>query len=162
MSPFHRSIMQEILFYPDRLYRWPYVRCLYRLHDRERLHIVCVMVVPLQNNNKRKVIVNLKVTVGMLVTQHPPHRSVHAVLPHTAPTSSIWRQSKLSDAPGPVHSTRSSGFVSGSRLPAPSSSWSASFPPSTPLRLQPHCSPTSQVICCRPTPRGMQPQAYGY
>ena len=31
----------------------------------------------------------------MLVTQHPPHRSVLAELPHTAPTSSIWRQSKL-------------------------------------------------------------------
>ena len=25
------------------------------------------------------------VAVGMLVSQHPPHRSVHEVLPHTAP-----------------------------------------------------------------------------
>ena len=27
------------------------------------------------------------VTVGMPVTQHPPYRSVHEELPHTAPTS---------------------------------------------------------------------------
>ncbi len=47
-----------------------------------------------------------KVAVGMLVSQHPPHRSVLAELPHTAPTSSIWRQSELADAPDPVHSTR--------------------------------------------------------
>ena len=33
------------------------------------------------------------VTVGMPVTRHPPYRSVRAVLPHTAPTSSVWRQS---------------------------------------------------------------------
>ncbi len=60
MSLFRYSIIQEILLCPDRLYKWPYVRCLYRLHDRERLHIVYVMVVPLQNNNKRKIIVNMK------------------------------------------------------------------------------------------------------
>ncbi len=60
MSLFRCSIIQEILFCPDRLYRWPYVRFPYRLHDRERPHIVCVMVVPLQNNNKRKIIVNMK------------------------------------------------------------------------------------------------------
>jgi len=29
----------------------------------------------------------------MPVTQHPPYRSVLAELPHTAPTSSTWRQS---------------------------------------------------------------------
>ncbi len=30
---------------------------------------------------------NKENTVGMPVTQHPPHRSVHEELPHTAPTS---------------------------------------------------------------------------
>ena len=28
-----------------------------------------------------------KNAVGMLIAQHPPHRSVHEELPHTAPTS---------------------------------------------------------------------------
>jgi hypothetical protein len=37
------------------------------------------------------------VAVGMLVSQHPLHRSVRALLTHTAPTSSIWRRSALRD-----------------------------------------------------------------
>ncbi len=52
----------------------------------------------------------------------------------------------ISLTPGPVHSTRGSGFASGSRLSVPSSSWPASFPQSIPLGLPPHCSPTSQVL----------------
>lgn len=32
-------------------------------------------------------VVGMRVTVGMPVTWHPPHRSVREVLPHTAPTS---------------------------------------------------------------------------
>jgi len=98
----------------------------------------------------------------MPVTRHPPYRTLRAELPHTAPTSSIWRKSKLSDAPVPVQSPRQSGFVSGSRLPVPGPSCPASFPPLTSPGLTSRCSPTSPVLCCRPTPRGKQQQAYGY
>src|SRR5690606_22234771 len=45
------------------------------------------------------------VTVGTPVTGCPPHRSVRAVLPHTAPTSGIWRQSEcLGSLTHPVQS----------------------------------------------------------
>ena len=37
------------------------------------------------------------VTVGMSVTRHPPYRSVRALLTHTAPTSSIWRENESCD-----------------------------------------------------------------
>lgn len=37
------------------------------------------------------------VAVGMPVARHPPLRSVRAELPHTAPTSSVWRGSEHSD-----------------------------------------------------------------
>ena len=33
--------------------------------------------------------------VGTLITERPPDRSVQAELPHTAPTSSVWRQTAL-------------------------------------------------------------------
>ena len=33
------------------------------------------------------------IAVGMPVTRHPPHRSVRADFPHTAPTSGVWRHS---------------------------------------------------------------------
>ena len=68
----------------------------------------------------------------------------------------------LSDAPGSVRSTRSPGSVPGARLPVPSSSWSASFPPLTPQESPSLCSPTSLVLCCRPTPRGGWLQACGF
>ena len=32
------------------------------------------------------------IAVGMPVTRHPPHRSVRADFPHTAPTSGVWRK----------------------------------------------------------------------
>ena len=34
------------------------------------------------------------VAVGMPVARHPPHGSVLEVLPHTALTSSLWRQNR--------------------------------------------------------------------
>ena len=33
------------------------------------------------------------VAVGTAIADRPPHRSVRALLTHTAPTSDIWRQS---------------------------------------------------------------------
>ena len=40
------------------------------------------------------------VAVGMLVTQHPPHRSLRAALPHRALILDEWRQSELGDMDG--------------------------------------------------------------
>src|SRR5262249_33438465 len=37
------------------------------------------------------------VAVGMPVSQHPPHRSPRAVLPHEAPISDEWRQCEHGD-----------------------------------------------------------------
>src|SRR5437867_2871816 len=34
-----------------------------------------------------------RVPVGMLLTKHPPDRTVRAAFPHTAPTLDVWRQS---------------------------------------------------------------------
>ena len=59
----------------------------------------------------RKVVV----AVGIPVTRHPPHRSVQALLMHTAPTSDVWRQTARLGAHLPVPGTRlSSRPVSGS------------------------------------------------
>ena len=49
-----------------------------------------------------EVIGNKLVTVGMSVTRHPPYRSVRALLTHTAPTSSIWRENELLDIHEPL------------------------------------------------------------
>ena len=37
------------------------------------------------------------VAIGMPVARHPPHRSVRAELPHTAPTSGVWRETARLD-----------------------------------------------------------------
>jgi len=37
------------------------------------------------------------VAVGMPVAQHPPHRSVRAEFPHTAPISDEWRRNERQD-----------------------------------------------------------------
>ena len=37
------------------------------------------------------------VAVGTALTSSPPHRSVRAELPHTAPTSDVWRKIEHSD-----------------------------------------------------------------
>jgi hypothetical protein len=38
----------------------------------------------------------------MRIAPHPPHRSVRALLVHTAPTSDVWRQT--------AHSEKDEGF----------------------------------------------------
>jgi len=38
-----------------------------------------------------------RVAVGMVITDHPPHRSGRALLTHPAPTSGIWRKSVVPD-----------------------------------------------------------------
>ena len=41
-----------------------------------------------------------KVAVGTIIADRPPHRSVRAALPHTAPTLDIWRQNERWDRDG--------------------------------------------------------------
>jgi hypothetical protein len=45
--------------------------------------------------NLREEISIVRVAVGMLVAQHPPHRSPQAALPHGALILDEWRQSEL-------------------------------------------------------------------
>jgi hypothetical protein len=49
------------------------------------------------------------VAVGMPVSQHPPHRSPRAVLPHEAPISDEWRQSELVDMDEEYAATEATG-----------------------------------------------------
>src|ERR1035441_10245449 len=57
------------------------------------------------------------VAVGTTIADRPPHRSVRAELPHTAPTLDMWRQGAPWRTPLDPWDTRSPlgvGFVSGS------------------------------------------------
>jgi hypothetical protein len=49
------------------------------------------------------------VAVGMPVSQHPPHRSPRAVLPHEASISDEWRQSELVDTDEEYAATEATG-----------------------------------------------------
>ena len=40
---------------------------------------------------------DIQVAVGTIIADRPPHRSVRAALPHTAPTLDVWRQIGRSD-----------------------------------------------------------------
>ena len=72
-----------------------------------------------------------------------------------------WRQ-KLFDALVADRSTRNPGLVSGSWRSASSSSWPMHFPLPTPLEPTSLCSPASQVLLHRPTPRQRAQWDYGY
>ena len=82
--------------------------------------------------------------VGTRVASRPPHRSVRAAFPHTAPTSGI------DDTTLPYASQhlvpRLSGSESGTCLVGPHSPWSLSLAPPTPLRIAPLCSSASQLL----------------
>src|SRR5579862_8727662 len=51
----------------------------------------------------------LTVAVGTAITRRPPHGSVRAALPHTAPTLDTWRQSVHSDMDAECEPRESSG-----------------------------------------------------
>ena len=88
-----------------------------------------------------------QVAVGSAIADRPPRRSVRAALPHTAPTSDMWRRiafpSRLyAHQPSPV--TRLCRPVPGACGPDSCSPWLASFPPpSPPLR------PVAPSLCSR-------------
>ena len=82
--------------------------------------------------------------VGTRVTPRPPHRSVRAAFPHTAPTSGIDGRTLPYASQHPV--TRLSGSESSACFVGPHSPWSLPFAPPTPLRITPLCSSASQLL----------------
>ena len=111
-------------------------------------------------NSFLKLSVIYRVTVGMPVTRHPPYRSVHEELPHTAPTSGdnaenlfcVHHQDRSTQQPAPVCGPRRCSWCS---------PWSTPFPPPAPQRFSPPCSLVSQVLCCCPTSVSRSYQSYG-
>ena len=101
------------------------------------------------------------VAVGTTIADRPPHRSVRAALPHTAPTSddsAQWKQGAHPPNPG----TRRTRTVPGACGSGWCSPWFAPFPPPPPLRLAPPCSAASLVLRRDPTPPGRTRPACGY
>jgi hypothetical protein len=87
---------------------------------------------------------NLTFAVRTRVTSRPPHRSVRAAFPHTAPTSGINGEKRAVCEPTPV--TRWSGTESSTCFTGPHSPRSLPFAPPTPPRIAPFCSSASQLL----------------
>ena len=87
---------------------------------------------------------NVYFAVGTRVASRPPHRSVRAAFPHTAPTSGNDGSTLPYASQRPV--TRLSGTESGACLVDSHSPWSRPFAPPTPQRIAPLCSPASQLL----------------
>ena len=96
----------------------------------------------------------LKVAVGMPVTQHPPHRSRRAALPHRAPASGQTRRHKVPAVPSRAPVAGFPGSVSGPCGIRPGSPWPAPFSPPPPPTLahQSCCSRASSILWGCPTP----------
>jgi hypothetical protein len=109
------------------------------------------------------------IAVGTALSGRPPHRSVRAELPHTAPTlDADWQTSRLVVRRA-VHATwvwtgirPSSGTGSGPVATAPRSPWSIPFPPPAPQAAARYrCSPASPVLWDCLTPRRRACQTFG-
>jgi hypothetical protein len=90
------------------------------------------------------VVTKLRFAVGTRVTSRPPHRSVRAAFPHTAPTSGNDGNTMPYASQHPV--ARLSDTESGTCLVDSHSPWSPPFAPPTPLRIAPLCSSASQLL----------------
>ena len=99
------------------------------------------------------------VAVGMRGAPHPPHRSVRAVLPHTAPTSDASVKCLAYSAQPLGLLSRS---VSGECKVSRRSPWSAVFPPPPPPRVAPLGSAASSVLHRSPTPPPPTRPQYGF
>src|SRR6516165_10412834 len=82
--------------------------------------------------------------VGSRVTSRPPHRSVRAAFPHTAPTSGPDGKQSAVCVLAPV--TREPGAESSACFASPHSPRSLPLAPPTPQRIAPLCSPASQLL----------------
>ena len=91
------------------------------------------------------------VAVGTTIADRPPHRTVRAALPHTAPTLEDWRAVLLlahRSSPG----TLSLRAVSGECWVERCSPWPAPFSPQTPPKIALLCSSGSSIVRRGPTP----------
>src|SRR2546425_12323356 len=95
-----------------------------------------------------------RVAVGTLIAERPPHRSVHAAFPHTAPASGptgtpLSRRIVCAPAPDtPCPVLRPVACFAGSHSP-----WPPPLAPPAPQRIAPPCSSASQLLWRRPTSR---------
>jgi hypothetical protein len=111
-------------------------------------------------------VVKKRVAVGTAIAGRPPHRSVQALLTHTALTSDAKRriarwsmEARLLPpfpaplgAPRPIPGTCVARSVSGACWTDRSSPRSAAFPPQPPPKVALPCSAGSQVLCPSATP----------
>src|ERR1039458_5702278 len=104
---------------------------------------------------------NVPFAVGTTIADRPPHRSVRAELPHTAPTSDEWRQGATWRTPLDPW-TLVPRSVSGSCRVPRRSPLSAPFPPPPPPRRRPLCSAASVVLWRSQTPPWRTRPACGY
>src|SRR5437870_411072 len=95
-------------------------------------------------NNRLTPPQSVSFAVGTLIAERPPHRSVRAAFPHTAPTSGVNGSYVAVCEPTPV--SRLSGSESSACLISPHSPWSLPFAPPTPRRIAPLCSSASQLL----------------
>src|SRR6266704_772396 len=89
------------------------------------------------------VIASAAIAVGTPITERPPHRTVRAAFPHTAPTSGVDGELAVC-APAPV--TRLPGTEPGTCYAVPHSLWPPPLAPPAPQRIAPRCSPASQLL----------------
>src|SRR5882762_7903298 len=80
------------------------------------------------------------IAVGTLISERPPHRTVRAAFPHTAPTSGVDGELAVC-APAPV--TRLAGTEPGPCCAGPHFPRPPPLAPPAPQRIAPHCSPAS-------------------
>jgi hypothetical protein len=91
------------------------------------------------------------VAVGTTIADRPPHRTVRAALPHTAPTLEDWREVLLL-AHRSIHGTLHPRTVSGWCWLEQCSPWPAPFSPQAPPKIALPCSSGSSIVWRGPTP----------
>jgi hypothetical protein len=75
-------------------------------------HRECSFLVDTRASNGAVSALGLRsVAVGTAIADRPPHRSVRALLTHTAPTSDIWRQSERRGMDAPAGDGAASGYT---------------------------------------------------
>src|SRR5215216_515825 len=88
----------------------------------------------------------VRVAVGTLIAERPPHRTVRAAFPHTAPTSGPNDTPRARWRMRPALVTRQRGAVSGTCFAELHSPWPRPLAPPTPRRIAPPRSPASQLL----------------
>jgi len=91
------------------------------------------------------------VAVGTIIADRPPHRTVRAALPHTAPTLEDWRAVLLL-AHRAILGTLDPRTASGGCWVERYSPWPAPFSPQAPPKIALLCSSGSSILWRGPTP----------